>query len=62
VVLTLKIMDFENVTLTKVIHIYLIEDMNVIKIYLYLTYDVKLHIQKEKLKVINQHKNDICDM
>jgi hypothetical protein len=29
VLLTLKIMDFENVTLTKAIHIYLIIDMNV---------------------------------
>jgi len=28
VLLTLKIMDFENVTLTKVLHIYLIEGMN----------------------------------
>ncbi len=28
VFLTLKIMDFENVTLTKVIHIYLIKGMN----------------------------------
>jgi hypothetical protein len=26
--LTLKIMDFENVPLTKVIHVYVIEDMN----------------------------------
>jgi len=26
--LTLKIMDFENVTLTKVVHIYVIEGMN----------------------------------
>jgi hypothetical protein len=26
--LTLKIMDFENMVLTKVIHIYVIEDMN----------------------------------
>jgi hypothetical protein len=25
---TLKIMDFENVTLTKVVHIYVIKDMN----------------------------------
>jgi hypothetical protein len=28
VLLTLKIMDFENVTLTKVLHIYLIKGMN----------------------------------
>jgi len=28
VFLTLKIMNFENVTLTKVVHIYVIEDMN----------------------------------
>jgi hypothetical protein len=28
VFLTLKILDFENVTLTKVIHIYVIEGMN----------------------------------
>jgi hypothetical protein len=28
VFLTLKIMDFENVTLTKVVHIYVIKDMN----------------------------------
>jgi hypothetical protein len=28
VLLTLKIMDFENVALTKVIHIYVIKDMN----------------------------------
>jgi hypothetical protein len=28
VLLTLKIMDFENVTLTKVLHIYMIEGMN----------------------------------
>ncbi len=28
VLLTLKIMDFENVTLTKVVHIYGIEGMN----------------------------------
>jgi hypothetical protein len=27
-VLTLKIMDFENMTLRKIIHIYVIEDMN----------------------------------
>jgi len=27
--LTLKIMDFENVALTKVVHIYVIEGMNV---------------------------------
>jgi hypothetical protein len=27
-VLTLKIMDFENVILTKIIHIYVIEGMN----------------------------------
>ncbi len=27
--LTLKIMDFENVALTKVVHVYVIEDMNV---------------------------------
>jgi len=27
--LTLKIMDFENVSLTKIIHIYVIEGMNV---------------------------------
>ncbi len=26
--LTLKIMDFENVFLTKVVHVYVIEDMN----------------------------------
>jgi len=26
--LTLKIMDFENVDLTKIVHIYVIEDMN----------------------------------
>jgi hypothetical protein len=26
--LTLKIMDFENVALTKVVHMYVIEDMN----------------------------------
>jgi len=26
--LTLKIMDFENVPLTKVVHVYVIEDMN----------------------------------
>jgi hypothetical protein len=26
--LTLKIMDFENMALTKIIHIYVIEDMN----------------------------------
>jgi hypothetical protein len=55
-------MDFENVTLTKVIHIYVIKDMNVIKMYLYLTYGVKLGIQNTKSKVINQHKNDICDV
>jgi len=29
VFLTLKIMDFENVPLTKVVHIYVIEGMNV---------------------------------
>jgi len=29
VFLTLKIMDFENMALTKVVHIYVIEDMNV---------------------------------
>jgi len=28
VILTLKIMDFENVALTKVVHIYVIEGMN----------------------------------
>jgi hypothetical protein len=28
VLLTLKIMDFENVLLTKVIHVYVIDDMN----------------------------------
>jgi len=28
VLLTLKIMNFENVTLTKVVHIYVIRDMN----------------------------------
>ncbi len=28
VFLTLKIMDFENVALTKVVHIYVIKDMN----------------------------------
>jgi hypothetical protein len=28
VLLTLKIMNFENVTLTKVVHIYVIEGMN----------------------------------
>ncbi len=28
VLLTLKIMDFENVTLTKVLHIYVIKGMN----------------------------------
>jgi hypothetical protein len=28
VLLTLKIMDFESVTLTKVVHIYVIEGMN----------------------------------
>jgi hypothetical protein len=28
VLLTLKIMDFENVTLAKVVHIYVIEGMN----------------------------------
>jgi hypothetical protein len=28
VLLTLKIMDFENVALTKVVHIYVIEGMN----------------------------------
>jgi len=28
VFLTLKIMDFENVTLIKVVHIYVIKDMN----------------------------------
>ncbi len=27
--LTLKIMDFENVALTKVVHVYVIENMNV---------------------------------
>jgi hypothetical protein len=29
VILTLKIMDFENVPLTKVVHVYVIEGMNV---------------------------------
>jgi len=29
VFLTLKIMDFENVSLTKVVHFYVIEEMNV---------------------------------
>jgi len=28
VVLTLKIMDFQNVVLTKVVHTYMIDDMN----------------------------------
>jgi hypothetical protein len=28
VLLTLKIMDFENVFLTRVVHLYVIEDMN----------------------------------
>jgi hypothetical protein len=28
VLLTLKIMDFENVPLTKVVHVYVIDDMN----------------------------------
>jgi len=28
VFLTLKIMDFENVTLTKVVHIYVVKEMN----------------------------------
>jgi len=28
VILTLKIMDFENVPLTKVVHVYVIEGMN----------------------------------
>jgi len=58
----MKIMDFENVTLTKIIHIYVIKDTNVIKIYLFLTYGVKLGIQNTKFIVINQHKNDICDV
>ncbi len=42
-------MDFENVTLTKVVYIYVIEDMNVVKMYLDLTYNVKLSIQNMKL-------------
>jgi hypothetical protein len=36
--------------------------MNVVKIYLYLTYSVKLSIQNTKSKVINQHKIDMCDV
>ncbi len=38
VFLTLKIMDFENVDLTKVVHIYVIEDMNA----WYTSYKIKL--------------------
>jgi hypothetical protein len=33
VLLTLKIMDFENVALTKVVHIYVIEGTNALYIY-----------------------------
>jgi hypothetical protein len=34
VLLTLKIMDFENVPLTKIIHVYMIEDMTQCIIYM----------------------------
>ncbi len=34
--LTLKIMDFQNMALTKVIHIYVIEGMNAWHIYIYM--------------------------
>jgi len=54
--LTLKIMDFENVSLTKVAPIYVIKGMNaiyiynqfLIKTYLYLTCSVKLGVQNIK--------------
>jgi hypothetical protein len=36
--LTLKNMDFENVTLTKVVHIYVIEGMNALHIYNKITF------------------------
>ncbi len=57
--LTLKIMDFENVHVTKVIHVYMIEGMNaqyiwyknqlVVKIYLYKKYCVKRNIRNKKI-------------
>jgi hypothetical protein len=62
ILLILKIMDFENVPLTKVVHVYVIEDMNafVVKMYLYLKCSVKGGTQNTNFKVINQHKNDMC--
>jgi hypothetical protein len=61
--LTLKIMDFQNVALTKVIHIYVIKGMNAWyiydvksifsqKTYLYLTCNVKLGIQNTKFEIL----------
>jgi hypothetical protein len=35
VFLTLKIMDFENVSLTKVVHVYVIEDVQCIIMWIY---------------------------
>jgi hypothetical protein len=60
----LKTMDFENVTLAKVVHIYVIEDIIyviynqfLVKKYLYITCNVKLGIQNANFKIISQHKN-----
>jgi hypothetical protein len=65
--LTLKIMNFENVLLLKVVHVYVIEGMIymiynqfVVKIYLYLKCNVTRGTRNIDCKVINQHKNDTC--
>jgi ABC-type uncharacterized transport system permease subunit len=56
VFLTLKIMEFENVTLIKVVHIYVIKGTNVyytyqyvVKMYSYLKCNAKWGIQNTKL-------------
>jgi hypothetical protein len=64
VLLTLKIMDFENVPLTKVVHVYVIEGMNEIihDIKSIFSQNVMLKgvTQNINFKFINQLKNDTC--
>jgi len=51
--LIMKIMDFENVALTKVVHIYVIEGINALYIY-----DIKSICSQNVF--INQHRSETC--
>jgi hypothetical protein len=68
--LNLKIMDFKNVALTKNCSylcdrrheciIYMTKNQILVKMYIYLTNNVKLDIPNTNFEVTNQHRNGMC--